>query len=98
MTTEQWNRRHPVGTRIRVTLPGGEAWQTRTVEPAVKKGGLDYVGIAGLNSLVPLSAIDVLADVLPWFPAARPDTQMPAAETRASGLPWNGAETLRRNG
>ena len=52
MSAQQWNERHPVGTRVIVTLANGHTLQTRTVSPARSWGGLDHVEVAGLAGFV----------------------------------------------
>jgi hypothetical protein len=55
MDANEWNARHPVGTRVRVTLANGKVLQARTLGPAQRWGGLDHVQVAGTSGFVLLS-------------------------------------------
>jgi hypothetical protein len=94
MNNERWNRQHPIGTRVRLNLPSGESWQTRTVGPALRRDGLDYVAIAGLGTLVLLSSIDVLDDVLPWSPSPAAAGEAPAVQARIADAPAAAAAAM----
>lgn len=55
MTAEEWNRQHPIGTRVRITLADGRSRDTRTLSPAQTWGGLDHIQVGGITGFVLLS-------------------------------------------
>ena len=59
MDAHAWNAQHPIGTRVTVNLADGRTLQTRTIAPARRYGGLDYVEVAGLNGLILLSWVEL---------------------------------------
>lgn len=58
MDAIEWNRRWPVGTRVRLTKADGEVLRTRTVSPAQRWGGVDHVAVGGISGYVLLSWCD----------------------------------------
>jgi hypothetical protein len=58
MTTDEWNARYPIGTRVRLTLADGETRDTRTLTAAQTWGGLDHVCVAGVTGYVLLSWVE----------------------------------------
>lgn len=63
MTTDEWNTRHPIGTRVRLTLADGETRETRTLTVAQTWGGLDHVCVAGITGYVLLSWVEPMVNV-----------------------------------
>lgn len=57
MTAQEWNQRYPVGTRVELTLAGGEQRMTRTLGPAQTWGGLDHIQVGGIGGFVLLSRL-----------------------------------------
>jgi hypothetical protein len=55
MRAMDWNRVHPTGTLVEVTLADGRAIKTRTLGPARTWGGMDHVEVAGIRGYVLLS-------------------------------------------
>lgn len=63
MKTTEWNKRFPIGSAVRVTLPSGEQVVTVTASQAIQGASEDLIAVLGVpKGYVSLVSVEPLLD------------------------------------
>jgi hypothetical protein len=63
MNTTDWNKRFPIGSTVRVTLPSGERVLTITTSQAIQGAAADLIAVLGVpKGYVPLASVEPVLD------------------------------------